>query len=125
MVGGFKMLMKDNYIRQGIVTYISDGDTFDADIDLGFHVYVRERFRINGIDAPELKGPERPEGLKSKKFLVETILDKTIYVHSLKRDGFRRWLADVYFMDANGSMKSIADVMFQKGLTEYREYSGR
>lgn len=119
------MIKEDNYTRKGKVTYISDGDTFDADIDLGFHVYIRERFRINGIDAPELKGPERPMGLKAKKFLEETILNKEIFVHSLRKDGFRRWLADVYFTDSDGMLKSVANVMFQKGLAMYRDYSGR
>ena len=34
---------------------VVDGDTVDLDIDLGFHITVRERFRLAGIDTPELR----------------------------------------------------------------------
>lgn len=50
----------------GTITKVVDGDTVDAVIDLGFTISVRERFRLLGINAPEIHGPETPEGLKSK-----------------------------------------------------------
>ena len=38
------------------VIKIVDGDTFDAEIDLGFDVTVKKRIRIEGIDCPEARG---------------------------------------------------------------------
>ena len=34
---------------------IVDGDTIDAEIDLGFDTIVRKRIRLFGIDTPETK----------------------------------------------------------------------
>ena len=32
---------------------VIDGDTIDADIDLGFSVKIKKRIRLAGINAPE------------------------------------------------------------------------
>lgn len=42
---------------------IVDGDTLDADIDLGFDVHVRKRIRLYGINTPE----SRTRDLEEKK----------------------------------------------------------
>ena len=34
---------------------IIDGDTIDAEIDLGFSTFVKKRIRFLGIDAPETR----------------------------------------------------------------------
>ena len=41
------------YIYQATCTRVVDGDTIDADIDLGFRMLRRERLRLLGIDTPE------------------------------------------------------------------------
>ena len=67
---------------------IIDGDTVDAEIDLGFSVFVKQRIRLYGINTPEsrtrdLEEKERGLAAKSrlteilgKDFLVETMLNK-------------------------------------------------
>ena len=35
------------------ITRVVDGDTVDADIDLGFDIIYRDRIRLMGIDTPE------------------------------------------------------------------------
>jgi micrococcal nuclease len=42
---------------------IVDGDTLDADIDLGFDVHVKKRIRLYGINTPE----SRTRDLEEKK----------------------------------------------------------
>ena len=32
---------------------VVDGDTIDAEIDLGFKIFIKERIRFAGIDTPE------------------------------------------------------------------------
>ena len=35
------------------VSRVVDGDTVDADLDLGFKVFTKQRIRLYGINAPE------------------------------------------------------------------------
>jgi hypothetical protein len=39
--------MQDNMARNAIITNVVDGDTFDADVNLGCGIIVSQRFRIN------------------------------------------------------------------------------
>jgi micrococcal nuclease len=70
------------------VAKVVDGDTLDVCIDLGFHLYIQQRVRLLGIDAPEKRGASREAGLASQRRLesliagasemyIETKLDRT------------------------------------------------
>ena len=50
--------MQDNYCRKSKVIRVIDGDTIECEIDLGYSITTRQRFRIKGIDTPELKGSD-------------------------------------------------------------------
>lgn len=50
------------YTIKEIVKYV-DGDTVDVVIDLGFHIFVKKRVRLYGINAPE----SRTRDLEEKK----------------------------------------------------------
>jgi micrococcal nuclease len=43
------------HIYQAKIVEVVDGDTFDLMIDLGFNTFVKERMRLYGIDAPEMR----------------------------------------------------------------------
>lgn len=86
----------DLYYRVGRVQNVVDGDTFDADVDLGFYTSTRQRFRLKGIDAPEMTGASRVLGEKSKQALQDLILFHKVIIKSEKTDSFGRYLADVY-----------------------------
>ena len=50
---------------------VIDGDTIDADIDLGFSISIRRRVRLEGIDAPETRLQSKisdPEKERKKNF---------------------------------------------------------
>mgnify|MGYP003648929086 CR=1 FL=1 len=58
-------------------TRVVDGDTIDAEIDLGFDIKVIKRIRLGGINAPESRTRNKVEkklGLAAKERLKE-ILD--------------------------------------------------
>jgi len=58
-------------------TRVVDGDTIDAEIDLGFDIKVTKRIRLGGINAPESRTRNKVEkklGLAAKERLKE-ILD--------------------------------------------------
>jgi len=79
------------------VTRVIDGDTIDVTVDLGFHVQIRERLRLYGINAPEVRGVDRPAGLAATAWLKEylTELDNEITIRTIRdRKGkYGRYLA--------------------------------
>jgi micrococcal nuclease len=51
---------------------VVDGDTVDLMVDLGFNIQIKERFRLEGIDAPEsrtLDLEEKARGLAAARHL--------------------------------------------------------
>ena len=44
-----------------IVVRIVDGDTVDLDVDLGFKTRRKDRFRLEGIDTPEVRTKDKIE----------------------------------------------------------------
>jgi len=90
------------------VVRVIDGDTVEADVQLGFRVSLRTTFRLRGIDAPELRGAERPEGLAAKEYLQRSISELTHGTHELTirthkdRTGkYGRYLAELWIGDTN------------------------
>lgn len=109
------MKIEDIYIRNAKVINIVDGDTFDAEVDLGYHIKIKERFRILGINAPEKYGATKEEGLRSKQYLVDNVLNKDIIIISSRLDGFRRYLGEVYITNTDGEQVSLGDIMVNSG----------
>ena len=66
------------YTYKAKCTRVVDGDTIDADIDLGFDITIKKRIRLAGINAPESRTRDLEEkklGLASKERLI-TLLDR-------------------------------------------------
>ena len=58
------------------ITRVVDGDTVDADIDLGFSIKFQSRIRLYGIDTPESRTrnlDEKARGKLASKFLEDSI----------------------------------------------------
>ncbi len=81
---------------------VIDGHTVDLLVDLGFGVHVKERFRLYGIDAPEMP----TEAGKIAKAYLESILGTAIDIYvstrkmtrkpQEKTDKYGRYLAVLY-----------------------------
>lgn len=86
------------YGYPAVITDVYDGDTVTADIDLGFQTRRTEKLRLIGIDAPEVRGEERPHGLVARDALRERILDQDVTVCTFedKRGKYGRTLARIY-----------------------------
>ena len=102
------------YIYKAELIRVVDGDTVDLVIDLGFDTSRRERFRLYGIDAPEMN---TKAGKEAKAWLEDAIRPpEPIYVQTVqlstkaKRDKYGRFLAVLYDdlgdIDANRPMKT-------------------
>ena len=71
------------------VTRIVDGDTVDAEIDLGFDIIFKSRIRLYGIDTPESRTSNKDEKARGKlaaKFLSDSILHADNIVVQTKLD---------------------------------------
>ena len=72
---------------------VVDGDTVDANVDLGFNVWVKQRIRLYGIDAPETRTrdlKEKQAGFETKKRLSE-LLEKNDGSFVLKSHGIGKY----------------------------------
>jgi len=58
------------------VTRVVDGDTIDADLDLGFNIHHKCRVRLYGIDTPESRTRDLDEKARGK--LASNFLEKHI-----------------------------------------------
>lgn len=116
---------KGLYFYRGKVVYVYDGDTITVDIDLGLKVLVHgEKIRLNKINTPEIRGEERPDGLKSHDYLRNLIMNKSIFIETIKdRQGkYGRYLGEIYLPDENEKLINENNLFVEKGVVEYREY---
>ena len=61
---------------------VVDGDTIDAEIDLGFDISVHKRIRLAGIASPESRTrdlEEKQRGLASKERLINLFFGRLIF----------------------------------------------
>ncbi len=86
------------YSYKAVVRSVYDGDTCTVDIDLGLGTWVHgEKIRLYRINAPEVRGVERPAGLKARDFLRSLIDGKEIFIQTIKdRKGkYGRYLGEI------------------------------
>jgi len=111
-----------NYVYHHVtLNRVVDADTLDLELDLGFHLHSTQRFRVLGINAPEIRGEERPYGLIAHNRVKTLFHDYPIdRIWTKKTDGFGRWLANIFII-APGIFpphKSIllSDILIKEGL---------
>lgn len=83
------------YIYKAHVVSVYDGDTITVDLDLGFDMVLKsQKIRLYGINAPELKGANKAQGIVSRDALRSKVLDKDIVITTIqdKKEKFGRWL---------------------------------
>ncbi len=105
------------FTYRAIVTAVYDADTITVDVDLGFRAWLRGvKVRLYGIDAPEMRGPERPDGITSRDWLREQILGREIIMRTYhdKTGKYGRWLASLY--RSEGDETSINQELVTIGL---------
>lgn len=113
------------YSYKAIVTEVYDGDTCTVNIDLGLHCWIKsEKIRLNRINAPELKGKDRNNGLKSRDFLRSLILNKKIIIQTLKdkREKYGRYLGEVWIKNDKGENENVNDILVKNNFAKYQKY---
>ncbi len=110
------------YHYRALVTRVYDGDTCTVDIDLGLGVWVRgEKIRLARINAPELRGEERPQGLLARDFLRGQIEQREIILQTIKdRKGkYGRYLGEIWLRQEQDTWLNINDAMVTAGHARY------
>ena len=111
---------KDPYIyRIKSVTKVVDGDTIDADIDLGFDISLSKRIRLAGIDTPESRTTnvkEKAMGLESKEWLKKTLEGaKDILIKTELPDSTEKYGRIIGHLFINGQETSLNNQMIAEG----------
>lgn len=87
---------------------VHDGDTVHMTLDLGFGEEVTETFRLLGINAPELRGPEPSKALAAKGRLEQLISGASSVVVRTHRTGdFGRWLCTIWADGVNVNQRLL------------------
>lgn len=99
---------------------VVDGNTIDAEIDLGFNVIVRQRIKLFGVGVSDLKSYDENEKLraiKARERLVE-LVGKEFYCQTImnKRGKAGRTLGKVYVLDVNGQKIDVNKTLIDEGL---------
>lgn len=103
-------MIQPHYTYNAIITKVVDGDTVDANIDLGFYVQAQVRLRLAGINAQETNDPDpvkRESGMKAKQYLSSLLTNKKVTLTTYKTDKYGRWLADIFLGVSNTSMSNV------------------
>ena len=111
---------KDPYIyRIKSVGKVVDGDTIDADIDLGFDISLTKRIRLAGIDTPESRTTDAKEktlGLESKQWLKHRLEDaKDILIKTELPDSTEKYGRIIGHLFINGEEVSLNNQMIDEG----------
>lgn len=91
---------------------VIDGDTIDAELDLGFNVRIMQRIRLARINAPEMSTESGP----ASKAQLEKLLEASEITIQTKRsvtdqhDKYGRYIAEVWVENNN-----LNDLMLEHG----------
>jgi micrococcal nuclease len=109
MKGGHKM-----FEYQAKVINVVDGDTLDAEVDLGFKIYTKQRLRLAHVDAPERSEAKYTE---AKEFVKNAVLNKEVRIKTSKPSKWGYFLAEIYINN-----ESLADMLVIHNLA--KKYEG-
>jgi micrococcal nuclease len=80
--------------------------------------------RLNRIYAPELRGKERPSGIESRDYLRSLILDKEVFIETIKdkKGKYGRYLGEIWLEGLNNKFTNINDKIVKDGFVIYKKY---
>ena len=118
---------KDPYVyRIKSITKVVDGDTIDANIDLGFDISLTKRVRLAGIDTPESRTRNQYEkklGLQAKAWLKERLnFAKDIIIKTELPDSTEKYGRIIGHLFVNDQETSLNNQMIAEGYA--LEYEG-
>jgi len=112
----------DRYVYDAECVKVVDGDTLHLEVDLGLDCRRAITIRVHGINTPEMRGPEREEGIVSRNCLKDFI-DKsdgglTIQTVRDRTGKYGRYLAHIF----NNEGLNLGDELVRLGMAERVNY---
>jgi hypothetical protein len=109
-----------SYVYRAEAVRVIDGDTFVADVDLGFYVHVLVHVRLQGIDTPErgeVGWSDATQRAKDVLFPVDQGAGRHAAALLLRsfhdRRSFERWVCDVWRIEPDGSLRPLVGLLTQ------------
>lgn len=99
------------------VLSVHDGDTCTLLLDLGFDIHRIVTVRLQGLDAPEVRGQSREAGLRVKALVHGWLAGRQLELLSASLDKYGRVLGDLYDKD-----ESLCAFLLESGLV--KPYAG-
>jgi micrococcal nuclease len=114
------MSLRDPYIyRIKQITKVVDGDTIDADVDLGFDISLSKRIRLAAVDTPESRtadANEKKYGLESKEWLKHKVENaNNILIKTELPDSTEKYGRIIGHLFINEQETSLNDQMITEG----------
>lgn len=114
------------YQYKAKIERVVDGDTIYVDVDLGFFLRQVMILRLKGVDTPEIRGPERPQGLIAKQFVEDTLAQcPAVVIRTYKLGKYGRYIADLWYKIGSDNEEEILNSgtllnqeLLDKGLAE-------
>ena len=108
------------FVYRARLVRVVDGDTCDLTVDVGFHMTTTQRFRLLGIDTPEMNAAdpkERERAVAATQALTGMLTgagtgDWPLLVRTQKSDSFGRWLAEIW---GEGAVVNVNDALLAGG----------
>jgi endonuclease YncB( thermonuclease family) len=96
---------KEMFTYKAYLERVIDGDTLLVTIDLGFSVFIEQRLRLRGLDAPELG---TTQGVTFKKFVESRLKDcDFLIIKTHGSDKYDRYLVDVFYLKAEDNEDKV------------------
>jgi micrococcal nuclease len=85
------------YEYRAKVDRVVDGDTVDFIVDLGFHINIKIRGRLIGVNTPERGEEDWAKATLMCKQLLAGVsdLDDTVIIRTNKTGKYGRWLVEI------------------------------
>lgn len=117
-------MIHEPFTYSATVVEIYDGDTVTLDVDLGFNIRFKNKFRLYGIDAWEVRGEERERGLVARDWLRQVFpVDSVLFIKTEKDQTgkYGRYLVTMYRKTPQGFV-NINKELVRLGHAEKAEY---
>ncbi len=106
------------YKYKAKIINIVDGDTVDAEVDVGFSITIKHRFRILNLDTPETWRPkseaEREHGKRATIRATELLFNSKVTLISHKLGIYGRYIAEIILENGEDYAKKMINEGFQK-----------
>lgn len=120
------------YYYAAHVTAVYDGDTCTVNVDMGLGIWKHNQtIRLWKVNTPELRGPEREQGIEVRDFVRDYILDKDILLRTIldkrgedQTGKFGRLLGEILVEDETGELININELLLAEGMAVPMDESG-